>query len=184
MKSLGLLIARLVLGGYLAVHGAQKLFGSFGGRGLDGTGAAFDSLGLRPGRVMAGLAGASEFGGGLLTASGIAFPLGPLVLIGTMAVAATTHRAKGPLAAGGGFELPLTNLAAAAALAAAGPGTLRLGPHLSPRLARRAALGGVVLAGVSIYQLLSARPAEAPAVADVSNDEPAETGASEPAEAD
>jgi len=164
MKSLGLLGARLVLGGYLAVHGAQKLFGWFGGRGLEGTAAGFERIGLRPGKAMAALAGANEFGGGILTATGIAYPLGPIVIVGTMAIASTTHRAKGPLMSDGGFELPLTNLAAAAALAVAGPGKLRLGPNLSPRLVRRAVLVGAVLGGVSAYQLLNPRPAvEAPA---------------------
>jgi hypothetical protein len=90
-----------------------------------------------------------------LTATGVAYPLGPLAIIGTMAVASLTHRSKGPLSQKGGFELPLTNLAAAAALAAAGPGNLRLGPNLSPRLVRRAALVGLVLGGFSAYQLLS-----------------------------
>ena len=158
MKSLGLLGARLVLGGYLAVHGSQKLFGWFGGRGLDGTAAGFERIGLRPGKAMAALAGASEFGGGILTATGVAYPLGPIVLVGTMAIASTTHRAKGPLMSNGGFELPLTNLAAAAALAAAGPGKLRLGPGLSPRLVRRAVLAGGVLGGVSAYELLNNQP--------------------------
>jgi putative oxidoreductase len=160
MKSLGLLGARLVLGGYLALHGAQKLFGSFGGRGLDATGTAFESIGLRPGKAMAAVAGASELGGGVLTAAGIAYPLGPIVIMGTMAIASATHRAKGPLSSAGGFELPLTNLAAAAALAAAGPGTLRLGPNLSPRLVRRSVVAGAVLGGVSVYQLLNPMPAE------------------------
>jgi putative oxidoreductase len=155
MRSLGLLGARLVLGCYLAVHGAQKLFGSFGGPGLDVAGGHFESIGLRPGKAAAALAGASELGGGVLTATGVAYPLGPLAIIGTMAVASLTHRSKGPLSQKGGFELPLTNLAAAAALAAAGPGNLRLGPNLSPRLVRRAALVGMVLGGFSAYQLLS-----------------------------
>src|SRR6202451_1639735 len=112
-KSLGLLITRVVFGSYLAVHGAQKLFGMFGGHGLDATGAAFESMGLRPGKVMAALAGASEMGGGVLTATGIADPLGPLSIAGTMVVASAVHRKQGPLSQNGGFELPLTNLALA-----------------------------------------------------------------------
>jgi len=174
MKSLGLLGARLVLGVYLAVHGAQKLFGSFGGPGLDVAGGHFESIGLRPGKAMAGLAAASELGGGVLTATGIAFPLGPLAIIGTMAIAALTHREKGPLSAKGGFELPLTNLAAAAALAAAGPGNLRLGPSLSPRLVRRAVVVGAALGGVAAYQLLNAQPAEVPAAPESADTESAD----------
>ena len=56
MRSIGLLVSRLILGAYLAVHGAQKLFGSFGGHGLDATGARFEHLGMTPGKVMAGVA--------------------------------------------------------------------------------------------------------------------------------
>lgn len=116
MRNATILGTRLVLGGYLAVHGAQKLFGAFGGSGLDKAGAAFDRIGLSPGKQMAALAGITEIGGGVLTAAGIADPAGPLAIMGAMSIAATTHRTNGPLAAKGGFELPLTNLVAAAAL--------------------------------------------------------------------
>jgi putative oxidoreductase len=156
MRSIALLIARLVLGGYMVVHGAQKLFGAFGGHGLEATGGFFENLGLAPGKQMAALAGASELGGGVLTATGIAYPLGPLTVAATMAVAATTHRANGALAADGGFELPLTNLAVASALAAAGPGKLRLGRHLPKPLATATGLMGAGAAGYAISKLLGA----------------------------
>jgi putative oxidoreductase len=162
MRDVTLLGARLVLGGYLAVHGAQKLFGAFGGSGLDKTGAGFERIGLTPGKPMAGLAGATELGGGLLTAAGAAHPAGPLAIMGAMTVASTTHRAKGPLAAKGGFELPLTNLAAAATLAAVGPGRLSLGPRLPRSLTVAAAAGGGVLAAVSLAKLLTAHRTPAP----------------------
>jgi putative oxidoreductase len=113
MRNFGLLATRSVLGGYLAVHGAQKLFGAFGGHGLDATAAGFESMGLRPVKAGATLAGVSELGGGILTVTGIADPLGPLALSGAMAVAAAVHRKQGPLSQNGGFELPLTNLALA-----------------------------------------------------------------------
>jgi putative oxidoreductase len=160
-KSLGLLITRVIFGSYLAVHGAQKLFGSFGGHGLDATGAGFESLGMKPGKVMAAIAGASELGGGVLTAAGIADPLGPLAIAGTMVVASAVHRKQGPLSTNGGFELPLTNFALATALLASGPGHLRLGPHLSKSLTRLSVLGGAALAGYSLNQLLRAQPAPA-----------------------
>jgi putative oxidoreductase len=163
MRNTALLASRLVLGSYLAVHGAQKLFGAFGGGGLDRTAAGFHRIGLRPGKQMAAAAGISELGGGLLTAAGIADPAGPLAIMGTMTVAATTHRAKGPLSAKGGFELPLTNFAAAAALAAAGPGRYRLGPGLPRPLAAGAIAGGALLAGGLVAMMLTAEPAE-PAV--------------------
>jgi putative oxidoreductase len=167
MRDVALLGARLVVGGYLAVHGAQKLFGAFGGSGLHKTGAGFERIGLSPGKPMAALAGATELGGGLLTAAGVADPAGPLAIMGVMSVAATTHRANGPLAANRGFELPLTNLAAAAALAVAGPGRLRLGPRLPRRLAVLGALAGGVMSAVSLTKMLRvpAAPAAQPAPA-------------------
>lgn len=159
MRHFGLLASRCVLGGYLAVHGAQKLFGSFGGHGLDATAAGFETMGMRPGKSMAVLAGASELGGGVLTATGIGDPLGPLALAGTMAVASAVHRKQGPMAQKGGFELPLTNLALAVGLMSSGPGRLRLGPRLPRSLARLSAAGGTALAAVSLAQMLRAEPA-------------------------
>jgi putative oxidoreductase len=156
MRDVMLLGTRLVLGSYLAVHGAQKLFGAFGGPGLERAGAGFDRIGLTPGKPMAALAGATELGGGLLTVAGVADPAGPLAIIGAMTVASATHRASGPLAANRGFELPLTNLAAAAALAAAGPGRFRIGPPLSRRLTTVAVAGGAVLAAASLAKMLTA----------------------------
>jgi putative oxidoreductase len=195
MRDVALLGARLVLGGYLAVHGAQKLFGAFGGSGLDKAGAGFERIGLTPGKPMAALAGATELGGGLLTATGVADPAGPLAIMGAMSVAATTHRANGPLAANRGFELPLTNLAAAAALAAAGPGRLRLGPGLPRRLTVLGALAGGVMSAVSLTKMLTASaspagqstpapaappapaPAPSPASASSGNGQPTESAA-------
>jgi putative oxidoreductase len=156
MRDVLLLGTRLVLGSYLAVHGAQKLFGAFGGPGLERAGAGFDRIGLTPGKPMAALAGATELGGGVLTVAGAADPAGPLAIIGAMTVASVTHRASGPLAANRGFELPLTNLAAAAALAAAGPGRFRVGPPLGRRLTTAAVAGGGVLAAASLAKMLTA----------------------------
>jgi putative oxidoreductase len=158
MRNVALLGTRLVLGSYLAVHGAQKLFGTFGGSGLDKAGAGFERIGLRPGRPMAIAAGISELGGGVLTVAGIADPAGPLAIMGAMGVAATTHRAKGPLNARGGFELPLTNLAAAATLAAVGPGKFRIGPALPRSLAVAGAVGGGLLAAGLVARMLTAAP--------------------------
>jgi putative oxidoreductase len=101
IRDITLLASRAVLGGYLAAHGAQKLFGTFGGHGIRPTAAGFDRLGLRPGRVTAAVAGVSEFGGGLLTVAGLASPAEPVAIAGTLAVASTTHRANGPFAATG-----------------------------------------------------------------------------------
>lgn len=169
MRNIGLFITRAILGSYLAVHGAQKLFGSFGGHGLEATGAGFDSMGLRPGKVMATVAGLSELGGGLLTATGIADPLGPLAIAGTMAVASTVHRKQGALSANGGFELPLTNLAVASALLVSGPGKLRLGPHLPRSLTRVATVVGAGMTAGAIAQLLRFKP---PAEAAIDESDP------------
>ena len=158
MRNVGLLVTRVVFGSYLAVHGAQKLFGVFGGHGLDATGAGFESMGLRPGKVMAGVAGASELAGGVLTATGMADPLGPLSLAGTMVVASAVHRKQGPLAQNGGFELPLTNLALAIGLLSAGPGRLRLGSRLPRSAVALATLAGGAMAVVSVGRLLGAKP--------------------------
>jgi putative oxidoreductase len=124
LADLALLALRGVVGGYVAAHGAQKLFGSFGGAGLDTTAAQFEEhLDLAPGREMAMSAGGSELVGGALTALGLGGPLGPIAISGTMAVASqTAHRGKGPFAVDGGPELPLTNIAASTVLAIVGPG--------------------------------------------------------------
>ena len=158
MRDITLLGTRLVVGSYLAVHGAQKLFGAFGGPGLEKAGAGFHRIGLRPGKHLAAAAGITELGGGVLTAAGIADPAGPLAIMGAMTVAATTHRAKGPLNARGGFELPLTNLATAATLAAIGPGKFRIGPSLPRPLALAATVGGGLLAAALVARMLTAAP--------------------------
>lgn len=155
MRHFGLFIARIVFGSYLAVHGAQKLFGSFKGSGPDGTAGFFEHIGLRPSKPMAYLAGASELAGGVLTATGIADPLGPIIIAGTMAVASTTHREQGALAQDGGFELPLTNLAMATALMSSGTGVLRLGPHAPKSLTRLFLLVGLIVGGVAVFQIFA-----------------------------
>lgn len=158
MRNLALLASRTVLGSYLAVHGAQKLFGSFDGPGLEATAQGFEAMGMRPGTVMATMAGASELAGGVLTATGIADPLGPLAIAGTMVVASAVHRKQGPIMQKGGFELPLTNFALAVGLLVSGPGDLRIGPRLPKSLTRVAAVGGVLLAAGALTQLLTAKP--------------------------
>ena len=122
----GLLVLRLVVGLILAGHGAQKLFGVFGGYGLAGTGGWLESIGFRPGHAMAVLVGVAEFAGGLGLALGLLTPLSSAVVLGTMAVAVWTHSANGLWSTGGGYELPLTNAVVAAALAFTGAGSYSL----------------------------------------------------------
>ncbi|HXW76756.1 MAG TPA: DoxX family protein, partial [Candidatus Eremiobacteraceae bacterium] len=120
---IALLIARLLVGLGLAAHGAQKLFGWFGGYGLKGTGGFFESLGFRPGPLFAAAAGLGEFGGGLLTALGLGGPIGPALIVMVMLVAIfTVHITKGFFVTNGGYELNLTIIAAALLIAFAGPG--------------------------------------------------------------
>lgn len=127
MADLGLLVLRLVVGGLLMGHGSQKLFGWFGGHGLAGTAGWLESIGLRPGKPWALLAGLAEFGGGLLLALGLLNPLGPIGIIAVMATAwAAAHAGKPIWVTSGGAELPLTNMAAALAIALAGPGVYSL----------------------------------------------------------
>jgi putative oxidoreductase len=119
----GLLILRVVVGLLLFGHGTQKLFGWFGGHGLQGTGHFFHDLGFRPGPHMAFLAGLGEAGGGALLALGFLTPLAGFAIIGTMMNAGiAVHRGKGPWASNGGWELPLTYATVGAATAFTGAG--------------------------------------------------------------
>ena len=122
-----LLIARLLLGGALFAHGAQKLFGWFGGYGVKGTGGFMESLGFRPGPLFAVAAGLGEAGGGLLTALGLGGPIGPALIIMVMIVAIlSVHAPKGFWASNGGYELNTMNIAAALTLAFVGFGSFSL----------------------------------------------------------
>lgn len=123
----GLLIARLILGLAIAAHGAQKLFGWFGGYGPRGTGEFFAGLGFRPGVLFAVAAGLGEFVGGLLTAAGFLGPVGPALVMLVMLVAIfSVHWRNGFFASSNGIELPLLYLTAALGLAFAGPGRVSL----------------------------------------------------------
>lgn len=123
MVDIALLILRLALGAIFVAHGAQKLFGSFGGPGLKGTAGFFDQLGIKPAGTMALLAGLTEFVGGLLVAVGFLTPVAALGLIVVMAVAAfTVHLQNGFFATDGGYEFNLALAAMALALLVAGAG--------------------------------------------------------------
>jgi putative oxidoreductase len=145
-------IVRLAQGSLMAGHGAQKLFGSFGGPGLEGTSGFMEMLGMRPGRPWAYLAGLSEFGGGVLTALGLFNPLGPLGIIGSMSMATrTAHRGKPVWVTEGGAELPLLNIAVSAALMIREPDRYSLDRVLGIRLP--AWVGPVGLVGVVLAVL-------------------------------
>jgi len=162
LRDLAVFTGRAVVGGYVMGHGAQKLLGAFGGKGLERASADFERMGLTPARSLALLGSTTEIVGGALTALGIAHPIGELMVVGDMAVAATAHRSNGPFAATRGFELPATNLAFAAVLAAVGPGPLRLGPKASRRMMVLATAGGAAVAWGVISRMVSGNRAERP----------------------
>jgi putative oxidoreductase len=120
----GLLLLRLVVGLLFAGHGAQKLFGWFGGGGPQGTAGFFASLGYRMPAVMAVVAGLSEFGGGLLLAAGFLTPLASLLLATVMLNAIATVKWRDGFL--GGYEFEFTLLTVAIALAVTGPGRISL----------------------------------------------------------
>src|SRR5207302_6021531 len=122
-----LLIARLLLGGALFAHGAQKLLGWFGGYGIKGTGGFMETLGFRPGSLFAAAAGLGEVGGGLLTALGLGGPIGPALIIMVMLVAIlTVHLPNGFWQTANGYELNTMNIAGALTFAFVGFGPFSL----------------------------------------------------------
>ncbi|MDX1466122.1 MAG: DoxX family protein [Halomonas sp.] len=121
------LILRVPVGLILAAHGAQKLFGWFGGYGLEGTAQWLASIGLAPGTLMALLAGGAEFFGGLALVLGLLTRPAALVSAFTMLVAIfAVHIGNGLFMANNGYEYALTLFAATAALAIQGGGRLAL----------------------------------------------------------
>jgi putative oxidoreductase len=120
---IALLIARLFLGLGLASHGAQKLFGWFGGGGLNKTGEFFVKLGWNQGRSFATAAGLDELGSGLLVAVGILGPVGPaLMAVVLLTATLTVHVRNGFFATKNGVELPMVYVMGALLLAFTGPG--------------------------------------------------------------
>jgi putative oxidoreductase len=117
----------------MAGHGAQKLFGLFGGQGLTDTGKSFAALGYHPGTVFAGIAGASEFLGGLGLALGFLTPLAAAALVGVMINAMVVTSTHGLWATRGGLEYPMLIAVVALTLAAVGPGNLSLDRYLPLR---------------------------------------------------
>ncbi|MCT8136668.1 DoxX family protein [Anaerobacillus sp. CMMVII] len=127
MVDVGLLVIRVIVGVLFIGHGAQKLFGWFGGYGLKGTGDWMASLGLKPGVTMALIAGLAEFVGGILFALGLFTPVAAILLAGTMAMAIVkVHGANGLWATQNGYEYNLTIIAVAIGVGLIGPGQFAL----------------------------------------------------------
>ncbi|MET7484611.1 DoxX family membrane protein [Streptomyces sp. NPDC005538] len=125
-SDLGLLLLRLGTGGVLAAHGAQKLFGWFGGGGIEGTGEAMEAMGYSPGRQSAVMAGLAEAGGGTLLALGLATPAAGAAAAGAMVGATAVQAPNGFFVQGGGYEYTASLALTAAGLAITGPGRLSL----------------------------------------------------------
>ena len=124
---LALLVLRLVVGLLFVGHGAQKLFGVFGGGGLEATSGTFDNIGLRPGWLHARAAGTGEFLGGALIALGLFTPFAAAALIGVMTAAViTVHARNGIWNTNQGYEFNVVLSAAVFALAGIGAGAWSL----------------------------------------------------------
>jgi putative oxidoreductase len=168
--SIGTVAIRGVAGPLFVGHGTQKLFGWFGGHGLEGTGGFFENLGLRPGRRHATAAGVSEALGGALLTVGAFTPVATTLISGTMVTAIRkVHAPNGPWNTDNGYEYPALTIAVMAAVAASGPGRpsvdAKLFPHWKGSGWAIAGLAAAV-AGSYINDMLSEdAPAEAPEAA-------------------
>ena len=150
---LALLVLRLAVGLTFTAHGAQKLFGVFGGPGIDGTAGFFEQIGLRPGRLHAWAAGITEFFGGLVIALGLVAPVPAAALIAVMTAAViTVHLKNGFFVANQGYEFNLALVAALFALVGVGAGGWSLDNVLGVDMAGAAlalgALGVGLLGGI------------------------------------
>jgi putative oxidoreductase len=153
----GLLLLRLGTGGALAAHGTQKLFGWFGGHGLEGTGQFMESVGYAPGKASATAAGLAEAGGGALLALGLATPAAGAAAAGAMAGASAVHVPNGFFAQSGGYEHAASLGLTGAALAITGPGRLSLGHTVNRGWMVPAALGVTAAATAVIVGLRNQR---------------------------
>ncbi len=145
---LGLLALRLTAGGLMTGHGAQKLFGAFGGFGVEGAAGWLDAMGLKPPRLWAYLAGASEFGSGVSLLTGLLTPVGAVSMFGPMIMAWNKAHAGKPIwVTTGGAELILMYMGAATTLALTGPGRFSLDAALEIKVPTW--LTGLTVVGVA-----------------------------------
>ncbi|PKF80783.1 oxidoreductase [Vibrio sp. vnigr-6D03] len=130
------LALRTPIGIILIAHGAQKLFGWFGGYGLEGTGQWMASIGLAPSVLMAFLAGSAEFFGGLFLVLGLLTRPAALVTAFTMVIAIfSVHFENGLFLSNNGYEFGLALLAASVSLTISGSGKLALDQSLNKKIA-------------------------------------------------
>jgi putative oxidoreductase len=156
-KDLGLLAIRLGTGGVLVAHGSQKLFGWFGGSGIEGTAKNMEQMGFRPGRQSAIAAGLGEVGGGVLLALGFATPMAGAAAAGAMAGAVSVHAPSGFFVQEGGFEHPAFLGFVAASLGLSGPGRYSLDHYTSHKLDRPVVLLPAFLASTAAATVVVGR---------------------------
>ena len=173
--TIGRLLLRGVVGPLFVGHGTQKLFGWFGGHGIEGTSGFFEQLGLRPGKRHATAAGWSEAAGGALLTLGALTPVAQAMITGTMVTAIRkVHAQNGPWVTANGYEYNVTLIALTAALTETGPGrpsvdSALFGDGLKGKGWALAALA----AGVAGSFLVTERLVEPePELADVGMDDP------------
>ncbi|MFJ4340634.1 DoxX family protein [Streptomyces sp. NPDC088915] len=147
-RDLGLLVLRAGTGAVLAAHGTQKLFGWFGGGGVEGTSRAMEAMGFSPGRQSAIAAGLGEAGGGALLALGLATPAAGAAAAGAMAGAVSVHAPAGFFAQGGGYEYPAFLGFTAAAIGVTGAGRYSL-DHLTGHVLDRPWVVAVAFLGTA-----------------------------------
>jgi putative oxidoreductase len=175
---LGRFLLRGVVGPLFVGHGTQKLFGWFGGHGVEGTGGFFESLGLRPGKRHATAAGWAEAGGGALLTLGAATPVASLLISSTMVTAIRkVHASNGPWVTQNGFEYNLALIAAMAAITEAGPGRPSVDEALFPKFKGTglavAMLGAAVAGSYLVTEKLSEPEPEPAPAPEVGMDDPA-----------
>jgi putative oxidoreductase len=123
---LGLLLMRLVVGTIFMAHGGQKVFGWFGGPGLDGFAEDLSGMGYSPADALAALTGFTELVGGVLVVLGLFTPLAAAGLLAVMVNAIWVKWNAGLFATEGGFEFELALAALAAGLVLSGAGRAAL----------------------------------------------------------
>jgi putative oxidoreductase len=166
--NIGTVALRGVIGPLFVGHGTQKLFGWFGGHGIEATGGMFEQLGLRPGKRNAIAAGTTEALGGALLTLGAFTPLAATMVASSMVTAIrTVHFENGPWVTENGYEYNAVLIAAMAALVEHGPGRPSVDATLFPSWKGRgwaaASIGAAVAGSFLVTKLSEPAPAEEPA---------------------